>query len=108
MLVRQLSDGKLFNGIFDRKESFTWLLDADISSFCAKRIVAQKCNFFIHQAYRTSSSRELRKSCDERRTFLRDNLNLASLGDDERRCWLANKCGRLEGFIEGVSLLVIK
>ena len=47
MLVRQLSDGKLFNGIFDGKESFTWLLDTDVASLCAKRIIADYQNFFI-------------------------------------------------------------
>ena len=108
MLVRLLSDGKLFNCILHRQESFPWLLNADISSFCAKVIVAQKYKLFIHQAYRSSSSRELGKSCDGRGTFLRDNLNLASLGNDERRCWLADKCGRLEGFIKKVSLFVQK
>ena len=110
MLVSQLSDGKLFNCILHRQESFPWLLNADISSFCAKVVVAQKYKFFIHQAYRSSSSSKLWKGGDGRGTFfiLRDNLNLASLGNDERRCWLADKCGRLEGFIEGVSLLVIK
>ena len=35
-----------------------------------------------------------------------DDFNLASLRDDERSCWLTDKCRWLEGFIKGVSLLL--
>ena len=44
------------------------------------------------------------KCRDSRGTFWRQNLNFASLRNDERSCRLANKGGRFEGFIIEGSL----